>query len=288
VVGTADQAYLRILSGGSARVCAIAVPITSGTRNIGALTVAAHRYRAFTDDEVNLMMGLGQHLGVVVENLRMIEAMRAQMAQLDTALADLRLSQASRRDLGHLAHDLKTPLTAIQGYVGILLEGELPDSAREGLDIVSDRLEQVIVHIQAFGATGSWEITRDVVAEKSAQSHVAEISATPAADVVPIAPHADALASQEQREQTPQAFMPTVRPIVSETVVSGSPVSAPPSESWRMEAPTLPRSKPSNWLAQRLARLDRLQRIALGADGAVLLVVIIFITIVSVWQQSYW
>jgi GAF domain-containing protein len=80
VAGTADSGYLRALSGGNARGCAISVPIASGTRSIGALTVASPRYRAFTDDEINLMTGLGQHLGVVVENLQMIEAMRAQMA----------------------------------------------------------------------------------------------------------------------------------------------------------------------------------------------------------------
>jgi len=287
MVGPADSGYLRALSGGSAQVCAIAVPIASGARTIGALTVAAPRYRAFTDDEVHLMLGLGQHLGVVVENLRMIEAMRAQMAQLDTALADLRLSQASRRDLGRLAHDLQTPLAAIQGYIRILLEGELPDSAREGLGLVAGRLEQVIAHIQAFGATEPQEIVCGAITE-STSAQPRQVSATPVAEVVLTVPRADAPAGLDLQEPTPQALAPAAQPVVPETDVSGSPVPAPPGESWRMEAPILPRSKPSSWLAGRLARLDRLQRIALGVGCAVLFVAIIFVTVVSVWQQSHW
>jgi hypothetical protein len=268
-------------------VCAIAVPVVSGARNVGALTVAAPRYRAFTDDEVNLMLGLGQHLGIVVENLRMIEAMRAQMAQLDTALADLRLSRTSRRDLVHLAHDLKMPLTAIQGYVGILLEGDLPDSAREGLGLVAGRLEQAIAHIQAFGATEPQEIVCGAITE-SISAQPRQVCAAPVAKVVPTAPRADAPAGLDLQEPTPQALAPAAQPVMPETVVSGSPVSTPQGEPWRMESPILPRSKPSNWLAGRLARLDRLQRIALGVGCAVLFVVIVFITVVSVWQQSHW
>lgn len=208
---------------------------------------------------------------------------------MDNALADLRLSQASRHDLVcNLAHDLRSPLTSMQAYIGILLEGELPESAREGLQIVSGRLEQIVAHVQAFGATESQETTCDVVSEshKSAPSCTLEISAMPAAEVVPV--------RLDLREQAPQAFMlasqamPTAQPMAPVPAVSDSPVPTPPNESWRMEAPTLPRSKPSNWLAERLARLDRLQRMALGAGGAVLLIVIIFITIVLVWQQSHW
>ncbi len=154
--GAADQDYLRALSRGEARVCVMSVPISSGNRNIGALTLATPQYRAFTDDESSLISGLGHHLGVVVENLRMVDAMRSQVAQIDAALTDLRASEKSRSELlDNISHDLRAPLTCIRGYIDLLLEGDLSNSAREGLQIVSNKAQQMIGLIEELLASAS-------------------------------------------------------------------------------------------------------------------------------------
>ena len=258
LAGPADKDYLRALAKGKRRVCVMSVPLSSGNRNIGALTVATSRYRAFTDDEINLMTGLGRYLGVVTENLRMVDAMRAQMAQLDVALAQLRAAEKARNELlANVSYDLRSPLSHIESYVHVLLDGELNDSVREGLQRVSDQLGQMVGRIEELG---------DV--EQPAQPIEIQSAQVP---VPPVATDATDL-----HEPVP--------------VISSRPQSPPTEhhEAWRMELPAEPIARRKNWLAERLARLDRLQRIALGMGLTLLILFAVLLVALSVWQHMTW
>jgi len=252
LAGPADKDYLRALTNGKRRVCVMSVPLSSGNRNIGALTVATSKYRAFTDDEINLMTGLGRYLGVVTENLRMVDAMRAQMAQLDVALAKLRAAEKARDALwADVSRDLRSPLSHIKSYVRMLLDGELNDSVREGLQMVSDRLGQMAGRIEGLG---------DV--ERPAQSIETQSAHVPVPSVA-----ADAT---DLHELVP--------------VISSQPQPPPTEhhEAWRMELPAEPIALRKNWLAERLARLDRLQRIALGMGLTLLILFAVLLIALSV------
>ena len=258
LAGPADKDYLHALAKGKRRVCVMSVPLSSGNRNIGALTVATSKYRAFTDDEINLMTGLGRYLGVVTENLRMVGAMRAQMAQLDAALAELRAAEKIRDALlANVSRDLRSPLGHIESYVHVLLEGELNDSVREGLQMVSDRLGQMAGRIEELGGV---EQPAQPVETQSAPIPVL-LSATDATDL---------------HEPVP--------------VISFQPQPPPTEhhEAWRMELPAEPIARRKNWLADRLARLDRLQRIALGMGAALLMLFAVLLIALSLWQHMTW
>jgi len=256
--GPADKDYLRALVQGKSRVCVMSVPIASGSRNIGALTVATSRYRAFAADEIELMTGLGRYLGVVVENLRMVDAMRAQMAQLDAALAERRAAEKARSDLWtNVSRDLRSPLSQIESYISMLLEGELNDSAREGLRMVSDRLGQMAGRIEALVAV-EWPVQPE---------------ATPLPQTSVLSTSADTTDLHESALAIPSR--PTPQPVGQR-------------EPWRMELPAEPIVKRKNWLADRLAQLDRLQRIAFGTGTALLILLGVLLIALSLWQHTTW
>jgi signal transduction histidine kinase len=258
LAGPADKDYLRALAKGKRRVCVMSVPLSSGNRNIGALTVATSKYRAFTDDEINLMTGLGRYLGVVVENMRMVDAMRAQMAQLDVALAQLRAAEKAHNELlANVSRDLRSPLSHIESYVHVLLDGELNDSVREGLQMVSDRLGQMAGRIEELVA-----VEQPALPVETQSAHVPVPSvATDATDL---------------HEPIP--------------VISSQPQPPPTEhhEAWRMELPAEPIARRKNWLAERLARLDRLQRIALGMGLTLLILFAVLLVALSLWQHMTW
>jgi GAF domain len=257
--GPADKDYLRALGQGKRRVCVMSVPLSSGNRNIGALTVATSKYRAFTDDEINLMTGLGRYLGVVVEKLRMVDAMRAQMAQLDVAMAKLRAAEKAHSVLwADVSRDLRSPLGQIESYVHVLLEGELSDSVREGLQMVSDRLGQMTGRIEGLRAM-----------EPPAQP--VEAQSTPAPTLL------TATNSTNLHKPVPTAIPPQPQPPPAEH-----------HEAWRMELPPEPIARRRNWLVERLARLDRLQRIALGMGAALLTLFAVLLIALSLWQHMTW
>lgn len=281
--GPANAAYLRALSGAQARVCAISVPLVSGRRNIGAMTLAAPRYRAFTDDEVSLLAGLGNHLGVVVENLRMVDAMRAQMAQLDAALVDLRAAEKARDDLlASVSRDLRAPLIQVRGYVGILLDGELSNSLREGLEMVQSRVEHTL---DLLGE----RLASDPAAQRIATAPLSSDAAEPRALSASCPPVESALPATDMlREGAITAAS------VSSVLTAPDPQVAPAApdphveRDWRMNAPVEASARRPNWLVERLARLDRLQRIALGAGVALLVLFVTLLIVVSLWQQAHW
>jgi hypothetical protein len=55
-----------------------------------------------------------------------------------------------------------------------------------------------------------------------------------------------------------------------------------------MELPAEPIARRKNWLADRLARLDRLQRIALGMGAALLILFAVLLIALSLWQHMTW
>ena len=59
-------------------------------------------------------------------------------------------------------------------------------------------------------------------------------------------------------------------------------------EPWRMELPAEPIIKRKNWLADRLAQLDRLQRIAFGTGAALLILLAVLLIALSLWQHTTW
>ena len=108
----------------------VAVPLIVGGEVTGVLAVATLR-KATSEDEW-LLSALADHAAVAIENARQTGEVRTEMEER------LRASEgetnAKDRALATLAHDIRTPLGAIDGYSAILLEeiqGPINDRQRE-------------------------------------------------------------------------------------------------------------------------------------------------------------
>jgi signal transduction histidine kinase len=116
-------------------VTALIAPVCAQDRLLGAMIVAWPGWRVVDDDAGNLLIGVGEHLGAVVENLEMQEALRAQTATLDEALVELReRDERQGQMVEEIMHDLRNPLGVAQGMVELALDDAcLADDSRKAL-----------------------------------------------------------------------------------------------------------------------------------------------------------
>lgn len=112
--------------------CLIAVPLVVGGAVTGLVAVATGR--ASTASEESLLSSLADHAAVALENARLGGEVR--LAMEDRLAASEGATNAKDRALATLAHDIRTPLGAIDGYCAILEEeihGPVNDRQRETL-----------------------------------------------------------------------------------------------------------------------------------------------------------
>ena len=112
--------------------CFIAVPLIVGGEVTGVLAVAMRG--VFTSADEWLLSALADHTAVALENGRLGGEVRVEMEDR------LRVSEGATsmkdRALSTLAHDIRTPLGAIEGYCTILqegMQGPVNDRQRETL-----------------------------------------------------------------------------------------------------------------------------------------------------------
>jgi phosphoserine phosphatase RsbU/P len=112
--------------------CFIAVPLIVGGEVTGVLAVAMRR--AFTSADEWLLSALADQTAVALENARMGGEVRLEME--DRLRVSEGATSAKDRALSTLAHDIRTPLGAIDGYCTIMqegMQGPVNDRQRETL-----------------------------------------------------------------------------------------------------------------------------------------------------------
>jgi signal transduction histidine kinase len=112
--------------------CFVAVPLVVAGAVTGLLAVALRREPSPADEA--LLSALADQAAVAVENARLTGEVRIEMeAQLRAVRS---ATDAKDRALATLAHDIRTPLSAIEGYCGIMqdgMQGPINDRQRETL-----------------------------------------------------------------------------------------------------------------------------------------------------------
>jgi phosphoserine phosphatase RsbU/P len=110
----------------------IAVPLVVGGAVTGLVAVAVRRPPSKHDE--SLLSSLADHAAVAVENARLAGEVRPAME--DRLRASEGATHAKDRALATLAHDIRTPLGAIDGYCEIMeaeIHGPVTDRQRETL-----------------------------------------------------------------------------------------------------------------------------------------------------------
>ncbi len=100
------------------------LPIRSGQQILGVFTVYVSAGHVKTDDEMDLLITVGNTLGTIVERKAMERQVQDAMAQANAAReAAEAATQAKSEFLANMSHEIRTPLTAIIGFAEATLEG---------------------------------------------------------------------------------------------------------------------------------------------------------------------
>lgn len=124
----------------------LGVPLIFGERLTGMLTLDKYQPGFFTHEHARLAAAFATQAAIALENARLYEEARRQLAERQRVEAEQRQSQkmeALGRLAGGIAHDFNNVLTVILGEVGLLL-GDLPadDPRRYGLEQILQAAER--------------------------------------------------------------------------------------------------------------------------------------------------
>jgi signal transduction histidine kinase/DNA-binding response OmpR family regulator len=117
----------------------LCVPLRAGDKIVGTLGVVTQAERDFDARKVELLASIGNQIGVAVA--------RAQYAaDLERANAELRRLDTLREQfIQNVAHELRTPLALIHGYIEMLAQGDLSSEERQvALGVASRRVQALV------------------------------------------------------------------------------------------------------------------------------------------------
>lgn len=107
------------------------VPITARGKGLGAMTIAyAESGRVYTTDDLQFFQEFCTHIGVLLDNARLYEAIRKRDEGKDLFLASL-------------SHELRNPLAPIKSALELLKMREVTPETREELDIIEHQFDHM-------------------------------------------------------------------------------------------------------------------------------------------------
>lgn len=117
----------------------LCVPLRTGQRIVGTLEMAALDDRAFSTREIEVLTAIGNQIGLAVARAK-------YAADLERANANLRRLDTLREQfIQNVAHELRTPLALVHGYIEMLTQDELdPEEQRMALDVASRRIKALV------------------------------------------------------------------------------------------------------------------------------------------------
>jgi len=121
-------------------------------RIIGALGVVSTTEKDYTSQDIKLLTTIGTQIGIAVTRAQYAVDLRVANEQLAGANVELRRLDSLREQfIQNVAHELRTPLALVQGYVVLLAEGDLtPGQQKEALEVASRRVESLVDIVEAI------------------------------------------------------------------------------------------------------------------------------------------
>lgn len=105
-------------NGSRAPAVLLAVPVRSGSEDLGLLVVGRRMSFPFSPDQVDLLQGLADQTSLALEKLRVVTAAAEQ-------------GRRAHELVSIASHELRTPLTALQGFSELLLSREVSEEVQK-------------------------------------------------------------------------------------------------------------------------------------------------------------
>jgi signal transduction histidine kinase len=125
----------------------LCVPLKRGREVLGTLSVVSRTPRRFGPEQQELMEAFADQAAVAIENARLFEEARANLARVSEANRRLEeLDRLREQYLRNVSHEFRTPLTVIKGYAEYLTEAgpSEPGALRDVMRVITDSCDRVI------------------------------------------------------------------------------------------------------------------------------------------------
>ena len=123
------------------------VPLRVESQRIGVMRVGSFRKDLFSEDHIGFVQVIAEEAAVLIESAVLSKKLQ------DTNLELQRMHSMKDEFVSTVSHEFKTPLTSIQGFLAVLLDGdagEIPAEQRRFLKIVksaADRLHLLVTDL---------------------------------------------------------------------------------------------------------------------------------------------
>ena len=153
--------YPNTMVGDTTQVSAsiLMAPLTVGERIIGTISIQSYTLNAYDENHLSLLQGAAYQIAIAVENARLYEELRKELAERKQAEEQVRRLnaelekrvlertkqlQAANDEMAaftySVSHDLRAPLRALNGFATIVAE-ELGDNATESIQHYLQRIQ---------------------------------------------------------------------------------------------------------------------------------------------------
>lgn len=133
----------------------LACPLVVDKKIIGVILLALNRkYENIIQYEKESISNFISVIAIALDKAYLYEQLQITNTQLSTANAKLKeLDQMKSQFLSFASHQLRSPLTAIKGYLSMALEGDfgvLPVKIKEIMDVIDNSAQSLIVIVNEF------------------------------------------------------------------------------------------------------------------------------------------
>lgn len=138
---SADPDYTPYIANTRAQII---IPLISRDRVVGILKLQTPKPDYFTQDVFEFVKLMTGRIAVAVDNAQLYHTSQQQLAELQALYARVSELERVKTDMIRIAaHDLRAPLSVINGFNGLLLETSLSDKQHEYLTYVDKASRQM-------------------------------------------------------------------------------------------------------------------------------------------------